>query len=136
MMKDYYVYMLLCADGSFYVGITNDLALRVGQHQFGCDRASYTFSRHPVTVVYAADFHDVNQAIASEKQIKGWSRAKKRALIGGNWPLIHSLAACANGTAHYNFDFLSSFDCAQDDMSLDCAQDDMSLDCAQDDKKT
>jgi putative endonuclease len=122
-METYYVYMLLCADGMFYVGITNDLEYRIGQHQFGYDRKSYTFSRRPVKLVYAADFYDVMQAIAWEKHLKGWSRAKKQALIENNWPLVHNLATCTNGTAHYDFGFLSSFDCAQDDN--DCAQDDI-----------
>jgi putative endonuclease len=114
-VKTYYVYMLLCADDSFYVGITNDLEARLGQHQFGTDRRSYTFSRKPVALVHASDFHDVDQAIAWEKQLKGWSRAKKKALIGDQWSLVRKLAACTNGTAHYDFGFLSSFDCAQDD---------------------
>ncbi len=105
LVETYYVYMLLCADESFYVGITNDLQLRLGQHEFGTDRRSYTFSRRPVALVHASDFHDVNQAIAWEKHLKGWSRSKKKALIADQWSLVRKLAACTSGTAHYDFSF-------------------------------
>lgn len=78
VVKTYYVYMLLCADDSFYVGITNDLELRLGQHQFGTDRRSYTFSRRLVGLVHASDFHDVNQAIAWENSLRGGSVRRKK----------------------------------------------------------
>ena len=78
-VKTYYVYMLRCADGSFYVGITNNIELRVGQHEFGFDPE-------------CSDFRNVDDAIAWEKQLKGWSRAKKRALVEGDWKRIHELA--------------------------------------------
>ncbi len=83
-MKTYYVYMLLCADGSFYVGVTNDLELRFGQHQFGLDPRCYTFKRRPLKLVNSSDFRNVDDAIAWEKHLKGWSRAKKRALIASD----------------------------------------------------
>ena len=101
-MKTYWVYMLLCADGSFYVGITNDIALRIGQHNFGIDRRCYTFTRRPLVLVHCSDFHDVNEAICWEKQLKGWSRAKKEALIEKDWPRIIELARstqCRNDAA-------------------------------------
>ena len=66
-METYYVYVLLCSDGSFYTGITNNLEYRIAQHGYGEDRKCYTFSRRPLTLVYAADFHDVYQAIAWDK---------------------------------------------------------------------
>ncbi len=97
------MYMLLCAGDSFCVGITNDLEVRLGQHQLGADRKAYTFSRRPVTLVHASDFHDVYHAIAWEKQLKGWSRSKKKALIANQWSLVRKLAACTNGTSHYDF---------------------------------
>jgi putative endonuclease len=93
-MKTYFVYMLRCADGSFYVGITNDLEFRVGQHQFGIDPDCYTVTRRPVELVHSADFCNVDDAIAWEKQLKGWSRAKKVALIENDWVQIHRLAKC------------------------------------------
>jgi putative endonuclease len=91
-MKLYWVYMLLCADGSFYVGVTNNVELRVGQHEFGIDRNCYTFTRRPVQLVHASDFHDVIDAISWEKQLKRWSRAKKAALAERDWPRVRRLA--------------------------------------------
>lgn len=83
-MKYYYVYIALCSDNSFYVGITNNVDKREGEHNAGIDPSSYTYSRRPVKVVYVEDFCDPNQAIVREKQLKGWSRKKKEALIKGN----------------------------------------------------
>jgi putative endonuclease len=97
-VKIYYVYMLLCADGSFYTGITSNLELRLGQHEFGVDPNCYTYERRPVRLVYASDFLNVDNAIAWEKHVKGWSRAKKRALIAGDWERMHTLARCSNAT--------------------------------------
>ncbi|MGA9419571.1 MAG: GIY-YIG nuclease family protein [Candidatus Cybelea sp.] len=91
-MKTYWVYMLLCADGSFYVGVTNNLEFRLGQHSFGIDRRCYTFTRRPLVLAHSSDFQNVNDAIAWEKQLKGWSRAKKLALVEEDWPLISRLA--------------------------------------------
>ncbi|MGB8964254.1 MAG: GIY-YIG nuclease family protein [Candidatus Cybelea sp.] len=91
-MRIYYVYMLLCADRSFYIDITNDPEMRVAQHQLGQDRTCYTFTRRPVTLVHCSDFSNVEDAIAWEKQLKGWSRAKKVAFISNNWCLVHELA--------------------------------------------
>jgi putative endonuclease len=90
-MKLYYVYMLSCADESFYVGVTNDVERRLGQHQDGRDSNCYTYTRRPVQLVYCSDFRDVEQAIRWEKQLKGWSRAKKTALINGDWERIREL---------------------------------------------
>jgi putative endonuclease len=84
--------MLLCADRSFYTGITNDVEFRLGQHETGHDPRCYTFKRRPVKLVHCADFHNVDEAIAWEKQLKGWSRAKKVAFISGNFDLVHDLA--------------------------------------------
>jgi putative endonuclease len=98
-MKTYYVYMLRCADGSFYVGVTSDIELRVAQHEYGIDPRCYTFERRPVRLVYSSDFRNVDDAIACEKQLKRWSRAKKAALVTGDWAQIHRLAECKNETA-------------------------------------
>ncbi|HEY2476412.1 MAG TPA: GIY-YIG nuclease family protein [Candidatus Cybelea sp.] len=98
MMKTYYVYMLLCADRSFYIGITNDAEARVAQHQIGHDPTCYTFKRRPVKLVHCSEFREATDAIAWEKHLKGWSRAKKVAFISGNWPLLHDLARCTNST--------------------------------------
>ena len=91
-MKDYYVYMVLCADASYYVGVTNDVDRRVAQHNLGLDIHCYTFLRRPVRIIYAARFSDPNDAIRWEKQIKGWSRKKKAALAAGEFTRLPELA--------------------------------------------
>lgn len=87
-MNQYFVYILLCSDGSYYTGITNDLERRMYEHENGVDVNSYTFKRRPVKLAFHEDFPDPVQAIAFEKQIKGWSRKKKEAIINGNWHLL------------------------------------------------
>jgi len=84
-MKTYYVYLLLCADGSYYTGVTNDVHRRFEEHDSGVNPKSYTYSRRPVELVWYKSFKYIDKAIAFEKQIKGWSRKKKIALINGEW---------------------------------------------------
>ena len=91
-MRKYHVYMLQCSDGSFYIGITNDLDLRVWQHNEGFDIHCYTYLRRPATLVYATEFDDPNDAITWEKKLKGWSRKKKQALADNNWGKIQVLS--------------------------------------------
>ena len=80
-----YVYMLRCADGSYYVGKTDrPLAERIGDHGAGLG-GRYTSSRRPVTLVWSQDFDRYSDAVAAERQIKGWRRVKKEALIRGEW---------------------------------------------------
>jgi putative endonuclease len=88
-----YVYMLRRADGSFYVGSAtgDDLDRRVAEHQTGA-YPGYTFKRRPVTLVWSEHFDRITDAIAAERQIKGWSRAKKMALIRGDWDRVQALA--------------------------------------------
>ncbi len=88
----YYVYILKCNDGSYYVGMTSDLQKRLLQHQEGFYVESYTFKRRPVELVFYAEFTNVGMAIEKEKQIKKWSRAKKEALINGNFDDLPNLA--------------------------------------------
>jgi putative endonuclease len=85
-MDIYYVYMLFCFDGTFYVGITNDLERRFAEHCHGIDEKCYTYSRRPLRLVHASEFQWVEQAIAFEKKLKGWSHRKKRAFAMGSWP--------------------------------------------------
>ena len=92
MNHAYYVYMLLCDDGSYYTGVTNDPDRRAAEHNAGEDPHCYTFTRRPVRLVYTTDFHEVDEAIAFEKRLKGWSRKKKAALIRGDWATIVALA--------------------------------------------
>ena len=75
-----YMYILECADGSYYTGSTNDLELRVEQHQKG-EGANHTKKRLPVKLVYYEEFQRVQEAFAREKQIQGWRYEKKRALV-------------------------------------------------------
>ena len=84
-MKTYFVYILECSDKSYYTGISSNLEKRLGEHTFGVNEDAYTFARRPVELKWYEEFQDVNQAIAVEKQIKGWSRRKKLALIERDW---------------------------------------------------
>jgi putative endonuclease len=77
-----WMYILRCADGSFYTGSTVDLEGRVWQHNEGLG-ANYTRKRTPVELVYAEDSDNIEDAYIREKQVQGWSRAKKIALIEG-----------------------------------------------------
>ena len=87
----FWCYMLHCADRSFYVGHTDDLEVRIAQHLTGALRG-YTSTRRPVTLVWCDEFPSRYEALSAERQIKGWSRAKKLALIRGDWGLIGALA--------------------------------------------
>jgi putative endonuclease len=91
-VKAYFVYMVRCSDRSFYVGITNNPDYRLAQHNLGIDSKSYTFSRRPVELVHSSEFRQVDDAIRWEKQLKGWSRAKKQALARDDWAAIHELS--------------------------------------------
>jgi putative endonuclease len=87
MMKaGIFVYLLRCADGSYYVGSATgyDLAPRIDQHNAGA-YPGYTFTRRPVTLVWSEFFDRITDGIAAERQIKGWSRAKKEALMRSDW---------------------------------------------------
>ena len=87
-----WVYILRCADGSYYVGSTrNSLEDRVAQHHAG-NFDGYTSSRRPVKLVFQQDFDRITDAIAAERQLKGWGRAKKEALIAGDYELLHLLS--------------------------------------------
>src|SRR5690554_1822078 len=91
-MKTYVVYILECSDKSYYTGITSNLTNRLEKHQSGRYKESYTHNRRPVELVFYATFTDVEMAIATEKQIKKWSRAKKEALIDGEYEQLVNLA--------------------------------------------
>ncbi|MFY7836165.1 MAG: GIY-YIG nuclease family protein [Novosphingobium sp.] len=87
----FYAYLLRCRDGSFYAGHTDDLEFRLGQHQSGAYEG-YTSKRRPVTLAWCEMFATRDEAFAAERKIKGWSRAKKEALIAGDWDRIQILA--------------------------------------------
>ena len=88
----YYVYILQCSDGFYYTGITNDLARRYLEHNEGLDEFCYTYKRRPVILKYFETYTEVLQAIQREKQIKGWSRAKKEALFREDYEALKELA--------------------------------------------
>ena len=86
--------MLRCSDGSFYVGCTINPENRFGEHQAGT-HGGYTLTRRPVETVWAEELQHIDDAITAERQIKGWSRAKKAALIQGDYGAISRLASRA-----------------------------------------
>jgi predicted GIY-YIG superfamily endonuclease len=88
----FWVYMLQCADDSFYTGHTDDLEKRLAQHNASSIPGCYTVNRLPVALVFSQPFETREEALRSERQIKGWSRAKKRALIRGDWNEISRLS--------------------------------------------
>ena len=87
----FWVYMLQCADRSYYTGHTDDLERRVAEHQSGI-WPGYTSSRRPVTLVYSEEFTTREEALACERRIKGWSRKKKEAMMRGDWAEVARLA--------------------------------------------
>jgi putative endonuclease len=87
-----HLYIVRCADGSYYCGTTRqELELRVAEHNAGYF-GGYTATRLPVTLVYSQWFERITDAIAAERQVKGWSRAKKEALIRGDFDALRMLA--------------------------------------------
>ena len=90
-MKDYFVYIVECTDGNYYTGVTSELEKRINKHNSGIYKG-YTSSRLPVKLVYSNRFTNINDAINAEKQFKGWSRAKKEALIIGDYDLLKILS--------------------------------------------
>ena len=87
----YCVYILHCADGSYYTGSTFDLSMRLFEHQEGGIPSAYTYSRRPVKLVWAEETKSKREARLFEHQIKGWSRKKKEALIRGDIEGIHEI---------------------------------------------
>jgi len=84
-LKYLYVYILKCSDNTFYTGITNNMDLRLTQHNKGRNCNSYTYSRRPVELKYCELFTNFNLAIEWETRIKKWSSKKKIALINSDW---------------------------------------------------
>lgn len=84
-MKSYYVYILLCSDGTYYTGMTNDLERRLNQHKSGYRKSAYTYNRRPLILQWHIQCTNPSEAIKIEKQIKGWSHKKKEAFILENW---------------------------------------------------
>ena len=101
-----YMYILECSDGSYYTGSTKYLDLRLAQHQAG-EGSNHTKKRLPVKLIYFEEFQRIDEAFYREKQIQGWSRKKKEALINGLTEELKKLAECMNESHCKNvpFDF-------------------------------
>jgi len=96
-----YMYILECSDGSYYTGSTVDLETRLAQHQDG-KGANHTKKRLPVRLVYLEEYFRIDTAFYREKQIQGWRREKKEALIKGELEKLPELCECQNDT-HYKY---------------------------------
>ena len=87
----FWVYILRCADGSYYTGHTDNLQNRLAQHQSGAC-GGYTATRLPLNLVFSQECATREEALSAERQIKGWSRAKKEAMMRGDWREVSRLA--------------------------------------------
>ncbi len=99
-MKKFCVYILKCSDESYYVGVTSNLRRRLREHWTAKNPKAYVSSRLPFEVAFVKNFTRALTAIAYEKQIKGWTRKKKEALIAGFTEGLHDLSIC-NNASHY-----------------------------------
>ena len=138
-MRAYLVYVLRCRDGSYYVGHTNDLERRLGEHADGRGNG-YVANRLPFKLLHVDQFEDRDQAFAFERQLKSWSRAKKEAYMQHQWEELGILAMPPKereqrllrvnaaerriSSRAQSRDALGS--CSNERMSLDCARDDES----------
>jgi putative endonuclease len=92
MYKVMYLYIVECSDKSYYVGVSSNLDNRIEQHNLGINKTAYTYPRRPVKLVWHEIFNDFNLAFEEETKLKKWSRAKKEALIKGDFELLKVLA--------------------------------------------
>ena len=88
---EFTLYILECADGSFYIGHTDDLGKRVAQHDEG-KGCVYSSTRRPLKLLHTEGFETRCEALTMERKLKGWSRAKKLAHMTGDWKLVGDLA--------------------------------------------
>ena len=94
--EQYFVYILRCSDGSFYIGLTNELIKRFTEHQEGKYANCYTLNPRPIKLVYYETIPFLKEAVEREAQLKKWSRKKKEALIKQDYHKLHLLAECQN----------------------------------------
>jgi putative endonuclease len=87
-----YMYILRCANGEYYTGSTKNLERRLAQHA-DLKGSNFTHKHIPFELVYKEEFTSIKKAHQREKQIQGWSRAKKEALISGDIEKLKSLSA-------------------------------------------
>lgn len=88
----FWVYIVKCADNSYYIGHTDNIEQRLAQHQQKYFPGCYTATRLPVTLAFSQAFPAREDALAAEQQIKGWSRKKKEAMMAGDWEKVSRLA--------------------------------------------
>ena len=88
----FWVYILRCADDSYYTGHTDNLEKRIAEHHAGTITSCYTYKRRPLQLAFSQDFPTREEALASKQQIKGWSRKKKEAMLRGDWAEVSRLA--------------------------------------------
>ena len=100
-MSKGYMYILRCSNGSYYTGSTKNIERRLAQHQRG-EGANHTRKYLPVELVYFEEYSRIDEAFYREKQVQGWSRKKKEALIDNKSEKLHELSKCMNESA---FDF-------------------------------
>lgn len=102
-MNGCWLYILRCADGSYYVGTTrhDDPETRVSEHNLGQSAVAYTLIRRPVALVFAEWFDVITAAIAMERQVKRWTRAKKEAFIAQDWERLRHLATGPRAQSRY-----------------------------------
>src|SRR5947209_6347582 len=91
-MRDYSVYILRCADESYYTGVTNNVERRLKEHVLGVNHTCYTFGRRPVELVFSVAFKYIRDAIHYEKVVKDWSKKKRDALVRGDLETLKLLA--------------------------------------------
>lgn len=91
-MKYLQVYILICSDESFYIGVTNNLERRLHEHNSGINTDSYTYQRRPVKLAWHSEKTPPKEAIAFEKRLKKWSKKKKEALIQSDWQRLKTLS--------------------------------------------
>ncbi|WP_299051104.1 GIY-YIG nuclease family protein [uncultured Nocardioides sp.] len=88
-----HTYVLRCSDGTYYVGSTIDLVRRLWEHNHSDDQgAAYTRRRRPVVLVWSGEYDSIEEAFAFEKRVQGWSRAKREALIRGDFAGLPALS--------------------------------------------
>lgn len=111
--ESYYVYIILCSDGSYYTGLTNDLVKRFEEHVTGFYETCYTYTRRPLLLKYYETIPFLEDAVKRELQVKGWSKAKKKALIEGNFHKLQLLSQCNNFSHHKYKDLEKGLDSAR-----------------------
>ena len=113
LQGSYYVYIILCNDDSYYTGLTDDLMRRFEEHVNGIYESCYTYKRRPLILKYYETIPFLKDAVERETQIKGWSKAKKKALTEGNFHKLQLLSQCNNFTHHKYKDLEKGLDYAR-----------------------